>query len=94
MITGVIASRLGWEAIFYIEGSASSCWLILWPILIADSPKNHKFITQNEQEYITNALNPRGEERDSEVPTYFNTLSGPSNFYSLNLNKSHLKRYK
>ncbi|KAF2883330.1 hypothetical protein ILUMI_22832 [Ignelater luminosus] len=66
LVTGVIAAKLGWEAIFYIEGAVSACWLILWPFLVADSPRKHKFISQDEQEYLTNALSSSREEHDSE----------------------------
>ena len=49
---GIIAGTLGWEAVFYVHGGLACVWLILWAILISDTPENNKFISIEEKTYI------------------------------------------
>ncbi|KAF5270712.1 hypothetical protein FQA39_LY01450 [Lamprigera yunnana] len=64
LVTGLIAGKYGWEAIFYIEGSASAVWLLMWVLLTADSPEQHKFITETERTMITSSLSKGGEDSE------------------------------
>ena len=50
---GLIAGNLGWESVFYIHGGLASIWLILWAILISDSPETNKFISNEEKTHIS-----------------------------------------
>lgn len=47
-LSGLLADRLGWEAIFYIFGGISCAWFILWQIFIHDSPVKHPSISNGE----------------------------------------------
>ena len=49
---GIIAGTLGWEAVFYIHGGLACIWLILWAVLISDSPEDNTFISIEEKKYI------------------------------------------
>ena len=49
---GIIAGTLGWEAVFYVHGGLACVWLILWAVLISDTPEDNKFITIEEKTYI------------------------------------------
>ena len=42
----------GWRSIFYTFGSLGVCWSILFFVLSADSPRNHRFISETERNYI------------------------------------------
>lgn len=61
--TGVIADKMGWQAIFYVEGSICLIWCAAW-IFIADSPQEQKlFITKEEKKYILNSIG-KSEHQD------------------------------
>ena len=50
---GIIASTLGWEAVFYIHGGLSCIWLIVWGFFMSDTPETNRFITAEEKNYIS-----------------------------------------
>lgn len=60
MLSGIIAGALGWEQVFYIQGGLSIVWLIGWAFLTADSPEKQTLMSQEERDYIVNALNDEG----------------------------------
>jgi MFS transporter, ACS family, solute carrier family 17 (sodium-dependent inorganic phosphate cotransporter), other len=66
--SGVIADNFGWEAIFYIQGGVSSIWFILWIFLASDNPSIHKYIDQNERDFIVSSLNSGGGGYDHSKP--------------------------
>ena len=47
-----ICHNLTWEYIFYITGGMTALSLILWFLLISDTPIDHKFISEKERDYI------------------------------------------
>lgn len=57
LFSGIIASSISWEAVFYIEGGVSVLWMILWSLLIADTPQEQRFITEAERNFIVDSLN-------------------------------------
>lgn len=50
--SGMMADNLGWEAVFYIEGSLSLVVVSAWLFFIYDSPSVHPRISRQEQEYL------------------------------------------
>ncbi|CAD5217471.1 unnamed protein product [Bursaphelenchus okinawaensis] len=46
----------GWPSIFYVLGLAGLVWAVLWFYCVADSPKTHRQITDEEREYIVDSL--------------------------------------
>jgi len=55
-ISGVLSDWVGWEAVFYIEGSACFIWLALWLWLASDTPQTHPSISEAERDYILAGL--------------------------------------
>ncbi|XP_047107686.1 vesicular glutamate transporter 2-like [Schistocerca piceifrons] len=62
-VSGVIASNLGWEAVFYICGAIAVLWYVVWFMCIAEDPLEDKRITSQELEFIQSCL---GEDRKTE----------------------------
>lgn len=60
LLSGVIAGTLGWEYVFYIMGGLASIWLILWVLLVADSPEEQSLISQEERDMIVTSLKAEG----------------------------------
>ena len=48
-----MATKYGWESVFYTFGSAGCIWFILWVLLVFDSPDVHPKITRVCISYIT-----------------------------------------
>lgn len=67
LLAGIIADKLGWEYVFYIMGGASAIWLILWAILVADSPEKQPLISKEEREMIVTSLKGDGGESKHKV---------------------------
>lgn len=53
---GVIASTMGWEAVFYVMGAACIPWCIVWACVVADTPDQQKYISQEERNFISQSL--------------------------------------
>uniref|UniRef100_A0A2P2HW34 Sialin-like n=1 Tax=Hirondellea gigas TaxID=1518452 RepID=A0A2P2HW34_9CRUS len=54
--SGILASTLGWEFVFYVQGVLSILWYILWVIFVFDSPSQHPRITRTERQMIDNSI--------------------------------------
>jgi ACS family sodium-dependent inorganic phosphate cotransporter-like MFS transporter 5 len=46
----------GWGSVFYTIGISSAIFLILWAILVSDTPSTNRFISDEEKSYITTSL--------------------------------------
>ncbi|CAH1988228.1 unnamed protein product [Acanthoscelides obtectus] len=56
-VTGFLcSSSWGWPSSFYFNGALGVMWLALWIVLAADTPFDHKFISQVEKKYIASSL--------------------------------------
>ena len=72
-VGGALASSsIGWPSIFYVFGAMGILWVVFWVFLGADRPGTHKFISEEEQEYIETNLG-------SKVST--DTVCGCSHLY-------------
>lgn len=50
--SGLIADFLGWEAVFYIQGSLAAVVVGMWLYVVYDSPELHPRISAKEKDYI------------------------------------------
>lgn len=67
--SGVLASSfMGWPSIFYLSGSLSGLWAILWLFFGSNSPADYKYITAEERDFIQSSLghNETDAERDEK----------------------------
>ncbi|KAL7642849.1 UNVERIFIED_CONTAM: hypothetical protein RMT77_006137 [Armadillidium vulgare] len=75
LICGVIISDLGWEAVFYISGALSLAWVIVWTLLMHDTPAEHPRILEEEKRYIESSITSDNKKR--KVPWLKMLLSIP-----------------
>ncbi|CAG9863510.1 unnamed protein product [Phyllotreta striolata] len=70
LVSGLLAGVVGWEAVFYVEGSISVLWLFIWAAYVTDTPETQRFISDDERKFITTSLNQGAtkQERKYEVP--------------------------
>lgn len=55
-ILGAVSEHWGWIWSFYLPGILCLCWVVLWYIVVSDSPQQHKRISEDEKNYITKCL--------------------------------------
>jgi MFS family permease len=63
LFTGLIVQYINWEAPFYIMGSLAIIWCVPWCLLMTDSPRTNRFISEAERDYIISSV---GECDESE----------------------------
>ncbi|KAL7670442.1 hypothetical protein ACOME3_005378 [Neoechinorhynchus agilis] len=69
---GFLCSRFGnngWPMLFYIIGSSSIIWAMAWTFYFSNSPRRHRFISDNERRYITtNTLLKKKQRSRHKIP--------------------------
>ncbi|XP_044011882.1 sialin-like isoform X2 [Aphidius gifuensis] len=55
-LSSIIAARLGWPAIFYINGLMGLIWFAAWMYFISDTPRDDPWISVSELEYLEKTL--------------------------------------
>ncbi|KAK3865085.1 hypothetical protein Pcinc_029275 [Petrolisthes cinctipes] len=67
---GIVIDAAGWPAAFYVTGICSLLWCVLWFSVIHSTPAQHPRISQEELQYIENALRSSGtnSNRPPHVP--------------------------
>jgi ACS family sodium-dependent inorganic phosphate cotransporter len=63
MLSGIFASYLGWQSVFYIFGAIGIIWLVLWMSIVRASPEADKKISKNEKLYIMASLRRNYDEK-------------------------------
>ncbi|CRL06625.1 CLUMA_CG019443, isoform A [Clunio marinus] len=62
-LSGILASTLGWESIFYVFGTIGCIWFVAWAIIVKRSPEEDPYITEEEKNYIMTKL---GNQKHNE----------------------------
>ena len=75
-ISGVIAKKVSWEALFYIEGVLTLIWIFPWMYYMYDTPMEHPRISASEKEFLKNEIGGN-EAREIKVPLKKILTSGP-----------------
>ncbi|XP_047521898.1 sialin-like isoform X1 [Pieris napi] len=55
-LTGPLMEKFGWASAFYVPAALSFIWCGFWWYLVADTPKEHPRISNDEKKYIMEAL--------------------------------------
>nr|XP_027234251.1 sialin-like isoform X4 [Penaeus vannamei] len=66
--SGLLASELGWESVFYIQGGLSLLWYILWLIFVYDSPAKHPRISRAERRFIEESIGTTSKSEKPPIP--------------------------
>lgn len=61
---GLLAASFGWESVFYVMGTVSSIWIVLWLWLVADTPSKQPLISQEERDFINSSLGSGKSDHD------------------------------
>ncbi|XP_055854295.1 putative inorganic phosphate cotransporter isoform X2 [Episyrphus balteatus] len=66
LTAGILAGKFGWESVFYVMGGASCLWMVLWVILVQDSPSKQPLISYEERTMINSQLGTTQTEEVTE----------------------------
>ncbi|KAH9523362.1 hypothetical protein Btru_039833 [Bulinus truncatus] len=72
-ISGVLCNKgfdNGWGSIFYLSGIFNTLWVIAWFFMTADSPAQHKWISDWERMYIETNIGKSGGKKVTSVPWF------------------------
>ncbi len=70
---------LGWRMTFVVVGSLGILWLIPWLIINKKGPKEHKWITEKEREYILSGQ-PEAKITNDRAKSWAELLSNKKNY--------------
>ncbi len=70
---------IGWKLTFVVVGSLGLAWLIPWLIINKKGPKEHKWITDLEREYILNGQ-PESKVTNEKAKSWGELLSNKKNY--------------
>lgn len=71
---GVIIENIGWTFGFYIPSVITFVFIVLWYVLVADSPADHPRISKNEREFIQTSLG-NSVSKEKRLPPVFSVIS-------------------
>ncbi|XP_075232253.1 putative inorganic phosphate cotransporter [Lycorma delicatula] len=63
-ISGLILKFLGWPSVFIIFGTVGVVWYIIWFLLCYNEPDSHPFISDEEKEFLHQALEGVSARKD------------------------------
>ncbi|CAL4146348.1 unnamed protein product, partial [Meganyctiphanes norvegica] len=103
-LCGVIIEAVGWPWVFYISGIVSLVWVVMWALLMHDTPQQHPHISQDELKYISAALSEESKAgtKPTSVPwleifrtraLWATTICHTGNMYGWNLLNTQLPSY-
>lgn len=101
MVSGIMAETFGWASVFYVFGSISAVWCVVWMLLVRRSPAHDSFISQEERDYIIHNTIPSSKPSFkapwksifTSLPVYgiaFSLFSSNWGFYTM---MTHLPSY-
>ena len=70
---------IGWKLTFVVVGSLGLVWLIPWLIINKKGPKEHKWITEEEREYILSGQ-PEAKATNERAKSWGELLSNRKNY--------------
>ena len=67
-VSGLLASTIGWESVFYVFGVVGVVWTFFWMVLIKASPDEDQWITEEEKRFIKQSLSQQTSVEKVKIP--------------------------
>lgn len=61
-LCGFLIAWVGWPSVFYFSGGVAILWVLLWGLLMHDTPAQHPRISPQERDYILQALHEESKK--------------------------------
>ncbi|XP_025084611.1 sialin-like isoform X1 [Pomacea canaliculata] len=71
----------GWGSIFYLSGIGNLLWVVVWCIVTADTPAQHKRISEVERNYIQSSIGDNTEKKEI-LPTPWRAIFTSAPFWA------------
>lgn len=55
-ISGVLLNHFSWRMVLFLEGIPPLIWAIVWMLVVADRPRNAKWVSAEERHYVETSL--------------------------------------
>jgi len=77
-LSGWLLTHWNWRVLLIVEGALPFVWLLIWLMTIDDSPKQAKWISAEEREYLENTLAAEAADSKSQARvSYMAALLSP-----------------
>ncbi|XP_011506274.1 PREDICTED: sialin-like isoform X2 [Ceratosolen solmsi marchali] len=79
MVSGLILyySNTGWPTVFYVIGTTSIIWFVIWLLACYNNPRDHPFISIDEVNYLKERMSKHTHDEPSSVPWKLILMSKP-----------------
>jgi len=67
-VSGWILAHHDWRMLFLLEGAPAVIWAIIWWLMIDDSPREAKWISPAERDYLVTTIAAEKQEIKAETP--------------------------
>ncbi|XP_069991882.1 sialin [Penaeus vannamei] len=67
-VSAFIIETMGWEAVFYLQGTLAILWCVGWYYIVTDSPKDFHWISDEEKQYITTSIGISKNKKTPPIP--------------------------
>ncbi|MDB6066019.1 MAG: Major facilitator superfamily 1 [Pedosphaera sp.] len=89
-VTGMLLGAYGWQTMIILEGALPFVWLPLWWFFISDHPREAKWISAGEREFLENTLKREAVDIEpARTGSVFNQLSKRQVFVMVIINFLH-----
>ena len=83
-ITGALLGLWGWRTALIVEGALPFVWLPIWWYFISDHPRQAKWISKEEREYLETTLAREAEELEpAEKGSLWEALKKPAVLFAI-----------
>ena len=62
-LSGIFATKYGWESVFYIFGTIGCIWFVLWVLIVKEGPEKDPHCSMEEREFIEKKLGTTGRNK-------------------------------
>lgn len=71
-LAGGITETMGWVWTFIIFGAVALIWSVIWFFTVADTPADHRCISQEERDFIADSMS--GAVKKVKVRKFINII--------------------
>ena len=76
-VSGVILeySNVGWPMVFYVIGTTSIVWFVIWLLACYNNPRDHPFISKYEVDYLKERMSEHTHDQPASVVPWRHILA-------------------
>ncbi|CAL4088151.1 unnamed protein product, partial [Meganyctiphanes norvegica] len=67
-LCAVLINFWGWQSTFYVPAVLTLIWCCVWFLVVSDAPRNYRWMSEPELDYITKSLGDRKHHKSPPLP--------------------------